>query len=288
MDLNEVLNDEPEAPVAEAPPVEVPATEEKAETAEKAEYSNRRRDLQRKEWAAQGRDPETGQFIPKPKEEAKEEPKAEVKEEPKPEVKQEPKREEFTEKERAFLRAAEEERRKRQELERRLAELEKPKQEGEKKTFWDDPEGFLRAHDQQIEQKLTQREMNAKLATAEAIARVKYKDFDDNIQEFAQALQATPGLRDSWLAAPDPAEFAYRFGERTKMIREAGSLDSLREKIEKETRAKLEAEYKAKQKELDAQREALTPSLSDVRGAAKREQPVYTGPTPLDDILKGK
>jgi hypothetical protein len=282
------LSDEPEAPVVETPVAEAPPVE--AEKPEKNEYSNRRRDLQRKEWAAQGRDPETGQFIPKPKEEPKaEEPKTEVKAEPKVEVKQEHKREEFTEKERAFLRAAEEERRKRQDLERRLAELEKPKPAQEdKKTFWDDPEGHLKSFETSLEQKLTQREMNVKLATAEAIARTKYKDFDDNVQEFAQALQATPGLRESWLAAPDPAEFAYRFGERTRMIREAGSLDSLREKIEKETRAKLEAEYKAKQKELEAQREALTPSLSDVRGAAKREQPVYTGPTPLDDILKGK
>jgi hypothetical protein len=287
MDLNEVLSDEPEAPVVETPAAEAPATEAKTETPEKNEYSNRRRDLQRKEWAAQGRDPETGQFIPKQKEEPKvEEPKPEVKAEPKVE---QPKREEFTEKERAFLRAAEEERRKRQELERRLAELEKPKPAQEdKKTFWDDPEGHLKSFETSLEQKLTQREMNVKLATAEAIARTKYKDFDNNVQEFAQALQATPGLRESWLAAPDPAEFAYRFGERTRMIREAGSLDSLMEKIEKETRAKLEAEFKAKQKELEAQREALTPSLSDVRGAAKREQPVYTGPTPLDDILKGK
>lgn len=282
MDLNEVLNDEPEAP-----PVEAPVAEAEKPAEEKPEYSSRRKDLQRKEWEAQGRDPETGQFIPKQKEEPKKEP--EVKAEPEaPKVEQ--KREEFTEKERAFLRAAEEERRKRQDLERRLAEIEraKPQPEGEKKTFWDDPEGHLKSFEQSLEQRISQREMNAKLATAEAIARSKYKDFDENVQEFAGALQATPGLRDSWLASPDPAEFAYRFGERTKMIREAGGLDELRTRIEKETRAKLEAEYKAKQKELDAQREALTPSLSDVRGAAKREQPVYTGPTPLEDILKGK
>ena len=287
MDLNEVLSEEPEAPVEtpEAPVAEAPPVEK----TEKTEYSNRRRDLQRKEWEAQGRDPNTGQFIPKPKEEPKEEPKAEVKAEPKVEVKPEPKREEFTDKERAFLRAAEEERRKRQELERRLAELEKPKQpEGEKKTFWDDPEGHLKTFEQGLEQKLTQRELNTKLATSEAIARTRYQDFDEKIQVFAEVLQQTPGLHAQWLASQDPAEFAYRFGERTKMVRDAGSIDELKAKIAKETRARLEVEFKAKQKELEDQRAALTPSLSDVRGVAKREQPVYTGPTPLDDILKGK
>lgn len=262
---------------------EVETEKPQEEIVEEKPRSRRKQHLA-KEYDAQGRDPDTGQFLPK-EEEVKEEKKAEP--EVKEEVKPEPRREEFTDKERAFLRAAEEERRKRQELERRLAELEKPKQpESEKKTFWDDPEGFLKAHDQQIEQKLTQREMNAKLSTAEAIARVKYKDFDQNVEEFAQALQATPGLRESWLASQDPAEFAYRFGERTKLIREAGSLDALKAKIEKETRAKLEAEFKAKQKELEQQRAALTPSLSDVRGASKQSQPVFTGPTPFEDILK--
>lgn len=274
--MDDVLNEkEPEAPVEQEAPVETPVEES-------PDYTSRRKALQEKEWAAQGRDPKTGQFLPK------EEPKAEVKEEPKPEVKAEPKREEFTEKERAFLRAAEEERRKRQELERRLAELEKPKpQEVDDNNFLQDPVGHLNRRFETFEQKLSQSEMNVKLATAEAIARTRYKDFDENVQEFAQVLQATPGLRETWLASPDPAEFAYRFGERTKLVREAGSLDGLKAKIEKETRARLEAEYKAKQEELEKQRAALPGSLSDVRGASTRQQPVYTGPTPLEDILKG-
>lgn len=281
--MEDVLNDKEQA-TTEAPAAEVTEAVESTETPEKdSDYTSTRKQLQAKEWAAQGRDPATGQFLPKEKETPKEEPKVEAKE-----PKQEPKREEFTEKERAFLRAAEEERRKRQELERRLAELEKPKQpEGEKKTFWDDPEGHLKTFEQSLEQRLSQREMNVKLTTAEAIARTKYKDFDDNIQVFAGLLQQTPGLREAWLASPDPAEFAYRAGQRTKMLTEAGSIDELRERIEKETRAKLEAEYKAKQAELEKQRAALPGSLSDVRGASTRQQPVYTGPTPLEDILKG-
>lgn len=271
MDLDDVLKEETPAEAPPETPVEAP----------EEGYTSRKRQLQEKEWAAQGRDPKTGQFIPK--EEPKEEPK-EVKAEPK----EEPKREEFTDKERAFLRAAEEERRKRQELERRLADLEKPKTETEKKTFWDDPEGHLKGWEQALEQKFTQREMNVKLQTAEAIARTKYKDFDANIEVFAGLLQTTPGLREQWLASPDPAEFAYRAGQGNRMLSEAGSIDALREKIEKETRAKLEAEFKAKNEQLEKQRAALPGSLSDVRGASTRQAPVFTGPTPLEDILAGK
>jgi len=101
-------------------------------------------------------------------------------------------------------------------------------------------------------------------------------------------LQSTPGLHAQWLQSPDPAEFAYKLGKHTKELRDVGSIDNLRAKIEKETRLKLEEEFKKKREELEKQRQELTPSLSDVRGAARRTNPVFTGPTPLDAILSDK
>ena len=273
MELSDVLNDkEPEAPAAEATPVEV----EKTVSSRKAH--------QDREDEARGRDPETGKFTPK------EEPKVEVKVEPKVEAKPEPKREEFTDKEKAFLRGLEEERRKRQDLERQLNEIRSAKQEKpeDKKSFWDDPEGHLKSFEQGLEQKLTQREVATKLQTSEVIARSRYTDFDEKVEIFASLMRETPALHSQMVSASDPAEFVYRTAARTKMLQEAGSIDELRSKIEKETRAKLEAEFKAKQDDLDKQRSALTGSLSDVKGASTQQRPVFSGPTPLGDILKGK
>jgi len=262
-------------------------TEEKAEVVEEKveektepeveKAQSRRKQHQEKEQKARD---EGGRFV---KEEPKEEPKEEVKEEPKAEAKVEPKQE-MSEKERAFLAAAQEERRKRQDLERRLAEIEKAKPKEDAKTFWDDPEGHLKS----FEQKLEQERIQTKLHTAEAIARSKYQDFDEKVGVFAEILQSTPGLHAQWLQSPDPAEFAYRLGKHTKELRDVGSIDNLRSKIEKETRLKLEAEYKKKQEDQEKQRQDLTSSLSDVRGAARRTEPVYSGPTPLDAILSEK
>jgi hypothetical protein len=176
----------------------------------------------------------------------------------------------------------EEERRKRQELERQLAEIRKGTEPKDKKTFWDDPEG----HFQTFEQKLAARETALVVRTSEAIARSKYKDFDEVIPIFGQMLQTTPGLHAQWLASPDPAEFAYRAAKHTNEIRQAGSLDSLRVKIAKEERAKLEAEFKTKQEELEKQRKELPGSLSDVKGAAKSQPMAWKGPTPFEEILK--
>ena len=237
---------------------------------------------QAKEFEAQGRDPETGQYIPK---EDKEEEKKEEKVEVKTETKVEPKVE-LSDKEKAFLRTAEEERRKRQELERRLAALEaKPKEEpGEKKTFWDDPEGNLKS----LEDRISVRERAILLNVSERLARSKYADFDEQIEVFAEILKtpAGPGIHAQFMSAPDPGEFAYRLGKHTKEVRDAGSIDALREKIAKEERQKLEAEFKKKQEDLEKQRKDLPGSLSDVKGASRKSVPVWTGPESMEDILK--
>jgi len=263
-ELKDILTEEPENTEA-APEPEATPEEEKPQSRRKAHQEKEQR----------ARD-EGGRFA---KDEQKEEAKPE---EPKVEAKPEPKQE-MSEKERAFLAAAQEERRKRQDLERRLAEIESAKPK-ETKTFWDDPEGHLKS----FEQKLQQASVQTKLQTAEAIARSRYQDFDEKVTVFAEILQSTPGLHAQWLQSPDPAEFAYRLGKHTKELRDVGSIDNLRAQIEKETRLKLEAEFKKKQDEIEKQRQELTPSLSDVRGAARRTQPVFSGPTPLDAILSDK
>lgn len=299
MELDDILNDkEPEkTPAVEAPkePAEVPKETSSDPVAE--QITSRRKEHRKRELVAQGRDPETGQFVskePKPEAEPAKEP---VKEAAKPAeaapaapaapATPAPAQPEFTERERAFLKTAEEERRKRQELERRLAApAQSPAPTEPPKTFWDDPEGHLKAMQQSNQQIAIQ----TKLQTAEMIARSRYKDFDQEMAVFAEMAQTMPGLAQQCVSAPDPAEFAYRTGKAHRELREAGGLDQLKAKIEAETRARLEAEFKAKEearaKELAEQRAALPGSLSDVRGASTPRKMEYVGPTPLADILK--
>ena len=242
-----------------------------------------------KEQAAQGRvrDPETGQFAPK------EEPEKEVVEVKAEPAKEEPAKtvaapqQEFTDKEKAFLRAAQEERGKRQELERRLAALEANKPAAGSTTeppkgFWDDPEAALERQKTEIRNEIT----SARLRTAEFIARQKYKDFDDKVKVFADVLQKTPGLHFQWLNAPDPAEFAYSLGKNHLELQEAGSIEGLRAKVEKEVRLKLEGELKEKAEKLAKERAALPPSLSEARSTGVNKQ-VWGGVPSMDEILKG-
>jgi len=273
--LSDILSDAPAAAPAVEPSHSAPAPEAPKEPAPPTEPAKAAAPAE----PARGAD---GKFVAK-QPEAPAEPKAPEKQ-PEP-----PKQPEMTEKERALLRAAEDERRKRQALEQELARLrpQTPAGEPEKpKQFWDDPDGALKAH----EQRIAQREVQLVLNTTERIARSKYTDFDDQVAEFAELVKATPGLAQQWLSSADPAEFAYRTGKNHKMLKEAGNIDALKEKIAKETearvRAQVEAEFKAKQDALEKERAALPPSLSDVRGApAQPAKPVWSGPTPLDAIL---
>lgn len=253
----------PKEEVAEAPPVDG-----EKNTSRRKAHQDRETSAQA-EGAGKERDPVTGQFVPKKEE------KVEVKAEAPP--KQEQPKQDMSDKERALLYTAQEERRKRQELEKKLAEM------GSKeppKTFWDDPETRLAKHLEEIQSVAT----NTRLQTAEAIARSKYSDFQEKVDVFAQIVQQTPGLAQQWLASPDPAEFAYKLGKNHKELQEAGNLDALRAKMEKEIRLKVENEMKANAEKLAAERAAIPPSLSDARGTTSH-RPVWNGPPPLEDIL---
>lgn len=308
--MDDILSDKPAEPekVEKTEPAEKSEPEEKAEATEVERPKSLRKEHQRREWIAQGRDPETGQFVAtkdekkeaKEPEAKKEEPekKAEAKVEAKPPEKKPA--EELTAKEKAAFAAAADERRKRQALEARLREIEskqpqQPAAAGDKpKAFWDDPEAWWKAKEEAEKQRDEQRRREAvsmRLQFSEDYARSRYADFDEKIAAFSKLVETTPGLGQQMIQSRNPAEFAYKTAKNHMELTQAGNLEKLRADIEAKARAderaKIEAEYKAKADEVEKQRAALPPSLSDVRGAAPRKStPVWTGPTSMDDILK--
>jgi hypothetical protein len=259
-----------------------PPVETVVEKPEKVESDNANIRHQEKEELAQGRvRDETGKFVKK--EEVKKE-EVKVEETKAPEKKEViPPKQEFSDKERALLAALQDERRKRQELEKRQ-EVKKPD-----KPFWEAPEDHFKAVEEQHkswEQKQTERETVNLLRVSELMARKEHPDFDEKIDHFGRMVQEIPGLYNQWLQNPDPAEFAYKTAKQHKDLQEAGNIDTLRENIRKEERLKVEQELKSKEEKLKKEREDLPPTLSDARGT-KQQKTVWSGPTTLDDVLKG-
>ncbi len=273
-----LFEDAPEPPKDEAP-----AEVEKPEAPpEKVEPLSRPR---RADGTFKTKEEIAAEKAPKEPEAKTEEPAKEVVAEPKaaaPATKQE-----LDPQVKAFLAAAQDERRKRQDLERQLAEIQKrlPQAEPEKKeTFWDNPEGFFQKQSQALEEQ----RLSMKLEAAELIARSKYPDFGEMLPKFEELVRTVPGLMHQWVNSANPGEFAYQTAKNHMQLADAGSIDALRTQIEKEVRVKIEAETRAKNEDKAKEAAKLPTSLSSVKGAAASQQTQeWTGPTSLDDVLEG-
>lgn len=234
-----------------------------------------------------------GKFVGEPKDEPKPEPKAEPKAEPK-----EPPKEELTAKEKAFLRAAQEERGKRQQIEAELAQLrqaaqpQQPQPQQPQPAFLDDPDGALQRFEAGIDQRINQAVTTTRVQTCEAMARSRHADYDEKVVIFGNMCkdpQYGKTYFQAAMAAPDPAEYVYNTLKQLQERHEweqAGGAEGMRAKLEKDLRTKWEAEQALKEKEKQALAEALPGSLSEVQGQGMRSAPVWSGPSPLADILK--
>lgn len=286
MTLEGILSDEePKTPEpTNAEPVIVktsPEPEVEVERVKSLQKEHRAR-----EYAAQGRDPETGQFAPKEPEKPKEPPKVEL-----------------TDKEKALLARANDETRKRQELERRLAAIEQERLTVAKSqqpvadsqqptTFWDNPEAALEQNKAEViklKDELRHEILDTKLKISEGFAKSKHSDYMEKVPVFGELLKLVPGLYQQWVSSPDMAEFAYTLAKNHMELKQAGNLDGFRKKIEEETTAKVRKQAANEQaaKETERQRlaESLPRTLSDVRGT-NQQTPAWGGPTPLSSILK--
>src|SRR3990167_3720428 len=266
MGIEDVLNETPEVPETPQIPVFTEAPEVETPT------SVRKKGLEREHAAREVKEVKEV----KEAKEAKE--VKEVKEVKEEKAKEAP----FTDREKAFLARAEDEKRKRQELEDRFRQQpQAPQAPQEPKTFWDDPEGSLKSFQNRLFQEITKTRLN----TAEIVARSRYPDFEETLSGFDEMVKTTPGLYEKWISSSDPADFAYKTVKSHKELQEAGDIDKLRAKIEKETRIKIEAELKDKAKKLHDEREAIPQSLSEVRGTPGSKV-MWNGPEPLESILK--
>ena len=303
MELNDILSDKPIEREEPAPPAAEPAAEPRepsseAPAVETPKQQSRRKAHQAKEFEAQGRDA-SGRFLPKeepapaaaPAEPVAPAPAAT----PSPAAAApaatptpaSPQPEQMTEKEKAFLRAAQEERQKRQALEQELAKLRQPQPAEQPKTFYEAPDEALQTH----EQKMEKLGVKIRLDTSEQIARGRYTDFDAHAQAFVEAVQMAPQLYAQMLQSPDPAEFAYQTGKRHAEIQKYGGVQQWEQQKEQELRARikaeLEAEAKKREEEQKRLRDALPGSLSGTPGA-RHSAVTWSGPTPLENILGGK
>lgn len=181
------------------------------------------------------------------------------------------------------------ERRRRQELEQRLADMEarlaqpaaQPVQQHQEQgppDRWEDPEGYDQYLIERATKAAEERALHAmqtqRLTASANEARGKYQDYDDAINVFGELIQNQPGLYERMLQSPNPAEFAYTNAKTEMELRQHGGLDAL-------VKAKVEAALAAQ-----APAPAPTPiptTLANEQSA--RATAAIGSPPTLDSIL---
>lgn len=177
------------------------------------------------------------------------------------------------------------EKRKRQELEEKLATLEQqfqslqqPKEQpAPPPSIWDDEQGWQQHFGQQVSQFAT---FNAKLEMSEMLTRKAHEDFDAMKTAFVEMAQQNPALAQQALADPDPWEKAYRIAKNAATMAELGATDieTLRAKIREELLAEQQAQPPAPQVQ-------VPPSLTGERNVGTRTGPAWAGPKSLSELL---
>lgn len=180
------------------------------------------------------------------------------------------------------VKALQEERRKRQELEAKLAELEsKLNPPPPPPSIWEDEQGF----GDHITETATQRAVqqatfNARLDMSEMMVRQAHPDFEEKKATFLQLMNETPGLQQKALADPHPWNFAYNYVTTHQRMQEvsATSIDDLKAKLREEIKAELAAAPKAE-----------TPPIPDTLADAQSAKGGSTAPLHVpsfEEILK--
>lgn len=184
--------------------------------------------------------------------------------------------------------ALRDERRKRQDLERKLAEYEQQVQRAQappppqRPDLFEDPDGALEHIQTQFRQELTRQRLDMSVT----MAKSQHDDYPEAEAAFVAAVHANPGLYDQMMADPHPAGFAYRVGQQVMALREIGPDPvAYRERVRKEYEAELRQGQPEQPADRSPPRQSLPPSLAGGRDTSGRFAPAWGGPPSLKDIL---
>lgn len=174
------------------------------------------------------------------------------------------------------------EKRKRQELERRLEALEKgekpePKQEEEKIDIFADPEKFQAS----VEQKIQRETLRTRILVSQEMMKESKPDYAEKEAKFLEMVKADPGLVQKMNAHPFPAKFVYEAAAKQLALDAIGDPIAYREKLKAELLAEIQGATQQKSKPTVE----ATPSLATLSGTKPQADVPYVNP--LDEVMEG-
>lgn len=151
------------------------------------------------------------------------------------------------------------------------------------------PQGKQQAAQQPTQIPVEDALINERLNISEMMLREAHTDVDEKIDRFKQELDRNPGLSSELRRQPHPYKWAYEYAKRLQLMDEIGSdPNAYREKLKEQVKAELAQQPPAipEQPAAAAPAPRIPQSLATAHSVGARSTPPWTGPTPLDNILK--
>ncbi|MBT11843.1 MAG: hypothetical protein CMI02_07400 [Oceanospirillaceae bacterium] len=181
------------------------------------------------------------------------------------------------------LKALHDERSKRQDLERRLQQLEQQRNQQQEPAKApdpiDDPEGYQQYQDQ--------RALNDRIELSLEIGREMHQDFDDVAKAFYEEAEKNPLLAQQAIQNKAPGLFMYREGQKILRNREIGDPETYAAQKVAEATGPLEARIKELEAKLESEskRSQIPPSLAGDRSVGSRGAPEEPVDVPISALL---
>lgn len=149
----------------------------------------------------------------------------------------EEKKEELTDKEKAFLAKANDEKAKRQELERKLAEKDKP-EEVKAPDPIEDPEGYAAY----VKNQTASIQSAMRIELSQEMMRQSHADYDEKEAAFLELAESNPALISQLQQSTNPAKFAYDTVVKHERMSQFDNFDdAVKSEVEKQLAAAKEA-----------------------------------------------
>lgn len=184
------------------------------------------------------------------------------------------------------------ERRKRQALQQELDALKSQSNKGDEATqekepdWYDEPDKAASLQERKFQDML----FTNKVELSQDMMRSQNEDYDEMEQKFFDLCQENPSLRQELRSAANPARFAYETAKKATEYEQMQDVETYKAKLKAEARKEVEEEVRKEQEEkqqkLDKKRAAADPSLASANSKGGLSSNDYSGPTPLNEILK--
>lgn len=157
------------------------------------------------------------------------------------------------------------ERRKRQELERKIQDLEAklnpPPEPKKAPDVFEDPEGYTKHLRSEVSTMILTERINLSRAMMEA----QFKDYPEKEKVFLELAKSDPSMIEKLRSHPIPAKFAYEQAAKHLQYQEMQNVDAYKAKLKEEVRQELLRETKEKDEAEAKKIQAIEPSLAKMR-----------------------